>query len=215
MNNSDLQNMIEKYRKELLKYAEENGGFVKNEAMQMPESEAVVSVLNAPDDNVTREADITELEGTNPESFDSGRNEPTYRDVNEFRNRNRGQGKLKVQVFSGREAFPVVNARVSVMKEFDNGPFAFFDELTDTSGIVDNMPLTTVISENVRENNSFLPYSTYSIRVTHPYYITTVYSNVPVFNGITSIQPVNMIPKTGTPMDDNDIVYVEREPVDL
>ncbi len=215
MNNSELQNMIEKYKKELLKYANENGGYVNDKVMsELPEAEPVVSIVSSPD-NTGKEADITELEGTNPDSFDSGRVEPTYNDVNEFRNTNRGEGNLKVQVFSGREAFPIVSARVAVTKDFNNGTYTFFDDLTDTSGIVENMSLTTPVSDMARENNNVLPYSTYTIRVTHPYFISTVYTNVPVFDGITSIQPVNLIPKTGTPTDEDDIVYVEREPVDL
>ncbi len=215
MNNNELQNLIEKYKQELLKYADENGGFVSDKVMaDLPESEPVVSIVDS-SDNTGKEADITELEGTNPRGIDSGRSEPTYNNLTEFQNRNRGKGNMRVQVFSGREAFPIVNARVVVTKDFNEGTHTFFDDLTDTSGIVENMSLTTPISDTATENNNILPYSTYTVRVTHPYFISTVYTNVPVFNGITSIQPVNMVPKTGTPTDDNDIVYVEREPIDL
>lgn len=215
MNNQDLQNMIEKYKKELVKYAEENGGYVKKEALtQTPEAEPAVSIVSSPD-NTGREADITELEGTNPDSFNAGRREPVYRNVEDFRANNNGEGTLRVQAFSGRQTFPIVNARVVVSKDFTDGTYTFFDDLTDTSGIVENMSLTAPQSGVANEDNTILPYSTYTIRVTHPYFISTVYTNVPVYDGITSIQPVNMVPKTGTPTDENDIVYTEREPVDL
>lgn len=215
MHNSDLMDLIEKYKKELMKYAEENGGFVADENEEtLPEAEPVVATVSSPD-NTGNEADITELEGTNPDSINSGRREPTYSNVTEFQNRNRGEGNLKVQVFSGRQAFPIVNAQVVVTKEFDNGPYTFFDNLTDISGIVEGMSLKTPVSSEATESNNFLPYSTYTIRVTHPYFISTVYTNVPVFDGITSIQPVNLVPRTGTPADENDIVYTEKEPVDL
>lgn len=215
MNNQDLQNMIEKYKKELVKYAEENGGYVKKETLsQMPEAEPAVSVVSSPD-NTGREADITELEGTNPDSFNAGRREPVYRNVDEFRARNRGEGTMRVQAFSGQQAFPVVNANVVISKNFTDGTYTFFDDLTDTSGIIENMSLTAPESGVANEDNEILPYSTYTIRVTHPFFRTTVYNNVPVFDGITSIQPVNLVPKTGTPIDDNDIVYNETEPVDL
>ncbi len=215
MNNQELQNMIEKYKKELLKYAEENGGFVKSDLIS-PEvkAESVVSIVSSPD-NTGREADITELEGTNPDSFNAGRKEPIYRNIEDFRTSNNGEGTLRVQAFSGQQAFPVVNARVVVSKDFTEGTYTFFDDLTDTSGIVENMSLITPESGLANENNEILPYSTYTIRVTHPFFRTTVYTNVPVFDTITSIQPVNLIPKTGTPIDDNDIVYGETEPIDL
>lgn len=215
MNNSELQNLIEKYKKELIKYANENGGFVKEEVIKKePQAMPVVSIVSS-EDNTNREADITELEGTNPDGYNAGRIEPTYLDVNNFESKNQGKGTLKVQAFSGREAFPIVNARVVVSKDFENESHIFFDDLTDTSGIVENMMLSSPSKDVAQRDNTILPYSTYSIRVTHPYFITTVYENVPVFDGITSIQPVNMIPRTGTPTDDKEIVYTEQEPTDL
>ena len=97
----------------------------------------------------------------------------------------------------------------------DKGVHTFFDKLTDTSGIVDNLSLIAPMKDIARDDNNVLPYSTYTIRVTHPYYVTTVYTKVPVFDGVTSIQPVNLVPKTGTPSDDNEIIYVDEEPEDL
>ncbi len=216
MNNQDLQRLIEKYEKELIKYAEENGAFDKSIPITEKEeiSVPVVSVVSSPD-NTGREADITELEGTNPNSYDAGRKEPVYRDLNDFKSKNRGDGDMKIQVFSGRQSFPVVGAEVTVSKNFADGTYTFFTELTDTSGIVDNLSLSTPESGVANENNEILPYSTYTVRVTHPFFRTTAYYNVPVFDGIMSIQPVNLIPKTGTPADDEDIVYNETEPVDL
>ena len=215
MNNSELHNMIEKYKEELLKYANENGGYVKSDIIEkMPEAKTVVSVIDS-QDKTGQEADITELEGTNPTGYNAGRTEPTYRDVNEFRNENSGNGTLKVQAFSGREAFPIVSARVVVTKDFDTGIQTFADELTDTSGIVEGIRLIAPQKGSATENNEVLPYSTYTIRVTHPYFVTTVYTNVPMFDGVTSIQPANMLPKTGTPTDDSEIVYVDEEPKDL
>ncbi len=215
MNNNELQNLIEKYKKELIKYADENGGYVKEDIVKKaPEAMPVVSVVSS-EDNTNREADITELEGTNPDGYNAGRIEPTYLNVNDFESKNQGKGTLKVQAFSGREAFPIVNARVVVSKDFENGSHIFFDDLTDTSGIVENMMLSSPRKDVAQRDNSILPYSTYSIRVTHPYFITTVYESVPVFDGIASIQPVNMVPRTGTPTDDREIVYTEQEPTDL
>ncbi len=215
MNNSELQNMIEKYKKELLKYANENGGFVKKEILEKePEAKPVVAVVSS-EDYTNREADITELEGTNPTGYNAGRVEPVYSSAEDFRRKNAGVGRMKVQVFSGREAFPVVSARVQISKNFEDGERFFADELTDTSGIVEGVSLIAPKKDLAQENNEILPYSTYTIKVTHPYYITTLYTNVPVFDDVLSIQPVNLVPKTGTPSDDNEIIYVDEEPKDL
>lgn len=215
MNNSELQNLIEKYKEELLKYANENDGFIKKEIVEnLPETQPVVSVVSSPD-NTGKEADITELEGTNPTNYNAGRIEPTYTDLADFRARNSGNGTMKVQVFSGREAFPIVSARVQVTKDFGSGVHTFSDQLTDTSGIVDGISLIAPRKDMSQEDNNILPYSTYTIRVTHPNFITTLYTNVPVFDEVVSIQPVNLVPKTGTPTDDNEIIYVDEEPKDL
>lgn len=215
MNSSDLQKLIEDYKKELIKYANENEIFIKDEVQEKTqEAIPTVSVVSSPD-RTDMEADIKELEGTNPTGYNSGRIEPQYESDSEFRRKNNGKGEMKVQVFSGREAFPVVSANVVVTKDFKNGIYTYYDLLTDTSGIVDGLSLVAPDSKMAQENNSFVPYSTYTIKVMHPNYITTVYTNVPVFDGVTSIQPVNLIPKTGTPVDDEEIIYTDEEPSDL
>ncbi len=215
MNNSDLQNMIEKYKDELLKYARENGGYVSDEVINnMPVStDSMPAVNDIP--QLREPEEITELVGTNPDNYNAGRDEPTYRNLEEFKAENTGEGTMKIQAYSGRGSFPVVNARVVISKDFTEGTHVFYDEMTDVSGIVEPVRLSTPPSENATRTNEVPVLSTYTIKVTHPYYITTVYKNVPVFDGIMSIQPVNMIPKTGTPTDDNEIVFEEQEPKDL
>ncbi len=216
MDNSDLQNMIDKYKEELIKFAKDNGGYVSEGVLKsMPE--AVQTASQPVQQPMPRQEpeDIDELVGTNPDSYNAGRTEPTYRNLDEFKTQNTGEGTLKVQVYSGREAFPVVNARVVVSKDFEEGTHTFYDDMTDISGIVDSMNLSAPPKDMAQRNNTEPVLSTYTIRVTHPYYITTVYTNVPIFDSVLSIQPVNLVPKTGTPADENEIVYVEQEPIDL
>ncbi len=214
VNSSDLQKLIEDYKKELIRYANESEIFIKSEEEKPRDSIPAAAIISSPD-NTMREADIEELEGTNPTGYNAGRVEPQYKNDNEFRSRNKGKGIMKVQVYSGREAFPVVSANVLVTKDFDDGIYTYYDLLTDTSGIVEGLSLVTPDSKMAQEDNTFVPYSTYTVKVTHPNYITTVYTNVPVFDGITSIQPVNLMPKTGTPTDDEEIIYTDEEPKDL
>lgn len=215
MDNFELQNMIEKYKEELLKYAKENGGYVSEDVINsMPEAKEVVANVNEVP-QIREPEEITELVGTNPDGYNAERNEPTYRNLEEFKKDNTAEGTMKVQVFAGREIFPIVNARVVVSKDFTEGNHVFYDEMTDISGIVDSLILSAPPKENAKRTNEMPIFSTYTIKVTHPYYITTVYKNVPVFDSVLSIQPVNMIPKTGTPTDDNEIVYTEQEPTDL
>lgn len=215
VNNSDLQKLIEDYKKELIRYANENDILIKGEIDNNSENSMPVAAIISSPDNTEKEADINELEGTNPTGYDSGRIEPQYKNDSDFRRINKGKGSMKVQVYSGREAFPVVSANVQVTKDFDDGIYVYYDLLTDTSGIAEDISLVTPDSKMAQEDNLFVPYSTYTVKVTHPNFITTVYTNVPVFDGIMSIQPVNLIPKTGTPVDDEEIIYTDEEPKDL
>ena len=226
MNNSEIQNMIEKYKKELVEYAKKNEGYIANmpeEDMMDTEPEAVPAqtTVTAPQmtspvtQNNQEPREITELEGTNPEGYVSGRVDPPYATYEDFLNSNPGKGYLKVQTFAGREAFPVVNANVVVSKMLASSEQIIHNKYTDISGVVDNLELSAPSKELSEEPNNSIPYATYVIKVSHPYFLTTIFKNVPVFDSVKSIQQVAMVPRTGTPADDKEIVYDESGVKDL
>ena len=40
-----------------------------------------------------------------------------------------------------------------------------------------------------------MPYAVYTVYVEHPSFVRSIFSNVPVFSGVESIQPVEMLAK--------------------
>ena len=140
----------------------------------------------------------------------------------QFLSQNPGIGALRVQVFSGQQAIPIPNAEVVVTKDFSDGQQVFFDGVTDISGIVDNIELpapSREISESPQPRGDgvrlLLPYSQYNVMVTEARHRPQEYTNVPIFDGIKSIQPVRMTPVQFANGGNEIIVYPEMEPNDL
>lgn len=125
-----------------------------------------------------------------------------------FENTEQAYGALKVRAYSGNIAYPIETAFVRV---FDSDDRPVREGYTDQSGIFDaqNLPVPQkAISENP---NSEKAYAAYKIVVTHPRFNTEIFENVPVFEGVESIQDARM--ELGN--SDDEILTVESEPDDL
>ncbi len=126
-------------------------------------------------------------------------NRAKCRDINDFLAANEESGTLKVEAFVSDRAFGVPNARVMVFLELPSGNVAVFDGLTDIDGVTDTIrlpaPPKSISQSPQSAQNPRLPYSVYSVYVEHPYYVRAVFTNVPVFSGVDSVQPVRMLAK--------------------
>lgn len=143
-------------------------------------------------------------------------------DINEFLNANNERGTLRVEAFASDRAFGVGSARVMVFLELPSGNVAVFDGLTDIDGQSDTVilpaPPRSLSQTPQNGDNPKLPYAVYSVYVEHPSYVRAVFSNVPVFSGVESIQPVRMLAKaSGLPepdpieVDESSRVNLERQ----
>ena len=121
------------------------------------------------------------------------------RSINDFLAANTESGSLKVEAFASDRAFGIPSARVMVFLELPGGNVAIFDGLTDINGSTESIRLPAPpksISQSPQTGaNPRLPYAVYSVYVEHPDYVRAVFTNVPVFSGIESIQPVRMLAK--------------------
>ena len=131
------------------------------------------------------------------------------KDLSEF-------GTLRVETVSSNMLYPVSNVHVIVYKALDDDNYFIYDTYTDGSGVVKDLklPAPSKSFSQSPENNDVKPYSTYNIYVEHPYFFNTLYENVPIFDGITSIQLVEMIPDLDGTLSKPTLV-VEKEPNDL
>ncbi|MBQ2841675.1 MAG: hypothetical protein IJE72_01410 [Clostridia bacterium] len=121
------------------------------------------------------------------------------RSINDFLAANNESGSLRVEAYASDRAFGVPSARVMVFLELPEGNAAVFDGLTDINGSTESIrlpaPPKSLSQSPQTGSNPRLPYAVYSVYVEHPDYVRSVFTNVPVFSGIESIQPVRMLAK--------------------
>ena len=104
-------------------------------------------------------------------------------------------GRLVVRVSAASGAVPVPNATV-IVRSAENGiPVRVLGVLmTDESGITSPLAIATPpLSESLTPGGKH-PFSEISAEITADGYYTSVNINIPIYPGITSIQPVNLIP---------------------
>lgn len=121
------------------------------------------------------------------------------RDINDFLVENSERGSLKIQAFAADQSFGIGSARVMVFVELPSGNVAVFDGLTDIDGITQPILLPAPprsLSQSPAQSGARPPYAVYSIYVEHPAFVREVFTNVPVFSGVESIQPVRMLAKS-------------------
>ena len=130
-----------------------------------------------------------------------------------------GTGYLTVRASMGSEAFPLEGARVTVRGNEPNFSAVIVELMTGRDGLTPKISLATpprILTESPQE---IPPYATYNIEASLDGFYPVVAENVPVFDGITSVQPINFIPlsKNGKPdrFDPYGTIYKENEPYDL
>lgn len=127
-----------------------------------------------------------------------------------FKEENPGTGTLKVQVSTAKSSIPLENAAVYVTKEFNGRPRVFFSGVTNADGIVDGIQLRAPSRQESQQPEKVPPYASYDIYVDAAGYRPEEYKGVPIFDGVQSIQPVNMAPNNGAELLPE--VTVEEEP---
>lgn len=193
----DLEKMIEKYRQELVEFS-----------MQSPPADEAVfkgerseNVAPAMANALNFMSDVGASEETE-----------TYKNYEDFENKNPSKGSMRVQVTSGGRSFPIINAIVKVRIPLDTGDREIFSGYTDINGVVDNIVLPAPDSSiSLDENNSTVPpFAVYEITVTHPDFAKSELFNVPVFANIKAIQPARMVPLTETGEEPGTVTIPEQ-----
>lgn len=135
------------------------------------------------------------------------------RSINDFLAANTESGSLRVETFASDRAFGIPSARVVVFLELPGGNIAVFDGLTDINGSTESIrlpaPPRSLSQSPQTGSNPRLPYAVYSVYVEHPDFVRSVFTNVPVFSGIESIQPVRMLAKA-TGLEEPEPIVVDE-----
>lgn len=110
-----------------------------------------------------------------------------------------GRGMLAVRVTAGLGTLPIEGAVVHIKPYSDtsNEGDVLFTLRTDSSGLTDRIMLQTPLRElSLSPGADILPYAEYNITVFKDGYRTSENIGVPVFDGIESVQTVNLLPLT-------------------
>jgi hypothetical protein len=104
-------------------------------------------------------------------------------------------GKLVVRVSAASGAVPVAGAKVIVRSAENGSPVQVIGILTtDESGLTGPLSIATPpLSESLAPGGK-QPFSEISAEISADGYLTSVNINIPIYPGITSIQPVSLIP---------------------
>ncbi len=103
-------------------------------------------------------------------------------------------GYLVVNVSTARGAIPLGGASVTVLYEEPSNSSIFTVLNTDMSGKTEKIELPAPARSLSELPGNVKPYATYTLQIEKEGYYTVTNTNVPVFAGVTSIQPVEMLP---------------------
>lgn len=108
---------------------------------------------------------------------------------------NTGMGRLRVRVTSAGGNLPVYGAAVTVSEYMDGGEGELLFSLrTDAGGLTEIVTLPAPPASESMQPGAARPYALYNIDVSYPGYYPVEEVAVPVFDRITAVQPVNLLP---------------------
>ena len=155
-----------------------------------------------PDDRTpenSRSDIVREGSQTEPGNFP----EPVYDTLGDFEEHNTGKGTMAFQIYTAREALPVVGAEVVISKIIGGKPYIFSAVTTDLSG--QTVPLSLPAPErslSLDSGNKIQPFSLYDAVIRKKGYAVVKITGIPVFDGINSVQRTAMIPAEGDMTED-------------
>lgn len=106
-----------------------------------------------------------------------------------------GRGTLKVQISAAYEAFPVNGVEVDVSVIHNGVRYLLYSDITNSSGIVDNMVLPTravdtVLAPKTSDENE----AQYLVSIFHPSFKSVVDKVVTVYDRIETLLPLSLTP---------------------
>lgn len=105
-------------------------------------------------------------------------------------------GSLIFQVFQNSPLegiLPITNAKVTLCKSIGEGYFISKIYTTDENGKTETIALPTVSASLSQSPDNDEVYSTYDAYIEAPGFLPANIIDIPIFEGITTIQPVNLL----------------------
>ncbi|WP_324822744.1 hypothetical protein [Sinanaerobacter sp. ZZT-01] len=117
--------------------------------------------------------------------------------LNDFSKENSKIGYLAFKIETALGTLPVPNAEVTVSKPLGNGFYLSKVVVTDIDGKTETIALPAVSAEISQAPGIVRPYSVYNASVSAPGFFTVELFNIPIFENITALQPINLFPDVG------------------
>lgn len=114
-----------------------------------------------------------------------------------FLEQNPAYGTLQFQVTGGQGAFPISGAEVVITHALDAAHSFSISTQTDASGKTDPLSLPAPNKSLSQAPGNGNPFVTYHAAISAPQYIPVEVLDIPVFDGVATIQPVSMEPDLG------------------
>ncbi|MBQ8837048.1 MAG: hypothetical protein IJ002_06040 [Clostridia bacterium] len=127
-------------------------------------------------------------------------------------------GNLVVSVSTASGAIPVEGAIVTVRGGDMENSGVITVMYTDRSGNTERITLPAPPASLSEAPGNISPYARYNLEIDKEGFNTRTFINVPIFSGTTSIQPVNLIPRTefeGQAIIPNDGTVTENQNPEL
>lgn len=121
--------------------------------------------------------------------------EPEYESYEQFTERNIGRGTITFRVYTAREALPIKGAKCTLSKRIAGSTHEITEMLTDESGQTPPQTLPAPSKElSQHVENNVQPFALYDATVRKDGYADVILKDIPVFDGVQSIQRVAMVP---------------------
>ena len=135
--------------------------------------------------------------------------EQEYVSLQEYTDVNSRRGSLRFRTYTARGALPVAGAKVVVFKIIGGKKHVFYSLTTDSSGLTQVMSLPAPPKElSETPDSKIQPYALYDAEVTAAGYNDVLIRDLPVFEGVLSLQKVALVPNVGQETE----VITEQEP---
>ena len=109
-----------------------------------------------------------------------------------------GRGTLKVQISVARSAFPLKNVLVDVSQIYNGVRYSLYNDVTDISGIVDNMVLPArSLESTLNFDTAQIPEAEYLVTIFHPDFKEMSDCAVVIHDKTETILPISLVPLTG------------------
>lgn len=180
------------------------------ESGQSPDEQLGRRSFESQQQPVNSPEDIKPLVQTQHDGVKTYPPEPEYSTLDEFLKVNPRQGTLRFRTYTARNALPVPGASISVTKKIGGKRHIFYQLTTDSSGQTEIVTLpapSSVYSQTA--TSGVQPFSLYDADITAPGYAPVSVRDLPIFEGILSVQRAALVPMAAA---DRREIITETEP---